>query len=61
MTVRMGVNIVTGLIVFTLAGLFLTNLITGTDSGSTLLQGVLLIVCAAILLINLLTGIGKRK
>jgi uncharacterized protein YqhQ len=60
-TVRAGVSVIVGIIVFTLIDLFLTSIITGTDSGSHLLQTILRVVVAAVIIIGVVKSIGGGK
>ncbi len=50
-----------GLIIFVIASSLITTLITGTDSGSTLLQNVLLIVIAGAILLGVIMSFGGSK
>jgi len=50
-----------GLIIFVIASSLITTLITGTDSGSTLLQNVLLITVAGAILLGVIMSFGGNK
>ena len=61
MSVRTGLSIMTGVIVFVILQYFTTTIITGTDTGSTMIKNIVPIVVAAAITIGALMGIGKRK
>jgi len=48
-----------GVIAFVLIDAFITDLITGTDTGSVIVQNILRVVVAAAILIGVVLGIGK--
>ena len=50
-----------GITIFAIVGLYLSSVITGTDSGSNLLQTVLLTVLAAVILIGVVSSMGGGK
>ena len=59
MSVRNFVIIVVGLISFAILDKVITVMITGTDTGSQLLQQLLRLVVAAIIIIGAVMGIGR--
>jgi hypothetical protein len=61
MSVRTLVVVAVGLVAFVIADSLLTNMITGTDAGSTLLRAVLRTVLAALILIGAVMGLGKKS
>jgi len=60
MSVRGLVTVVIGVIAFVVIENLVSNVITGTDTGSTILQNLLLIIVAAMIMIGAVMSIGKN-
>lgn len=59
MSVRGLVTVVIGVIAFVVVDSLLTNIITGTDTGSTILTNLLRVIVASAILIGVVMSIGK--
>lgn len=61
MSVRGLVTVVIGVVAFVVIDSLITNIITGTDTGSVILQNLLRVIVAASILIGVVMSIGKSK
>ena len=61
MSVRGLVTVVIGVVAFVVIDSLITNIITGTDTGSLILQNLLRVIVAAAILIGVVTSIGKSS
>lgn len=61
MSVRGLVTVVIGVVAFVVIDSLITNIITGTDTGSVILQNLLRVIVAASILIGVVMSIGSRK
>jgi len=59
MSVRGLVTVVIGVVAFVVIDSLITNIITGTDTGSVILQNLLRVIVAASILIGVVMSIGK--
>lgn len=59
MSVRGLVTVVIGVVAFVVIDSLITNIITGTDTGSLILQNLLRVIVAAAILIGVVMSIGK--
>ncbi len=60
MSVRGLVTVVIGVISFVVIDTLITRVITGTDTGSIIIQNLLRVLVAAAILIGVVTSIGRR-
>lgn len=60
MSIRGLVTVVIGVISFVIIDQLVTDQITGTDSGSTLIQNLLRLVVAAVILIGVVLTMGRK-
>jgi uncharacterized protein YqhQ len=61
MSVRGLVTVVIGVVAFVVIDSLITNIITGTDTGSLILQNLLRVIVAAAILIGVVMSIGRAK
>ncbi|MDP2362752.1 MAG: hypothetical protein Q8M94_03170, partial [Ignavibacteria bacterium] len=61
MSVRGLVTVVIGVVAFVVIDSLITNIITGTDTGSVILQNLLRVIVAASILIGVVMSIGRGK
>jgi len=61
MSVRGLVTVVIGVVAFVVIDSLITNIITGTDTGSVILQNLLRVIVAASILIGVVMSIGRSK
>ena len=61
MSVRGLVTVVIGVVAFVVIDSLITNIITGTDTGSVILQNLLRVIVAAAILIGVVKSIGGGK
>ena len=59
MSVRGLVTVVIGVVAFVVIDSLISNIITGTDTGSVILQNLLRVIVAASILIGVVMSIGK--
>ena len=59
MSVRGLVTVVIGVVAFVVIDSLISNIITGTDTGSVILQNLLRVIVAAAILIGVVMSIGK--
>ena len=59
MSVRGLVTVVIGVVAFVVIDSLISNIITGTDTGSLILQNLLRVIVAAAILIGVVMSIGK--
>ncbi len=59
MSVRGLVTVVIGVVAFVVIDSLITNIITGTDTGSVILQNLLRVIVAASILIGVVMSIGR--
>jgi uncharacterized protein YqhQ len=59
MSVRGLVTVVIGVVAFVVIDSLITNIITGTDTGSFILQNLLRVIVAAAILIGVVSSIGR--
>jgi len=59
LSVRGLVTVVIGVVAFVVIDSLITNIITGTDTGSVILQNLLRVIVAASILIGVVMSIGK--
>lgn len=59
MSIRGLVTVVIGVVAFVVIDSLITNIITGTDTGSVILQNLLRVIVAAAILIGVVMSIGK--
>lgn len=60
MSVRGLVTVVIGVVAFVVIDSLIINIITGTDTGSVILQNLLRVVVAAAILIGVVMSIGRK-
>jgi len=60
MSVRGLVTVVIGVVAFVVIDSLITNIITGTDTGSVILQNLLRVIVAASILIGVVMSIGRK-
>jgi len=60
MSVRGLVTVVIGVVAFVVIDSLITNIITGTDTGSLILQNLLRVIVAAAILIGVVMSIGSK-
>lgn len=60
MSVRGLVTVVIGVVAFVVIDSLITNIITGTDTGSVILQNLLRVIVAASILIGVVMAIGRK-
>ena len=60
MSVRGLVTVVIGVVAFVVIDSLITNIITGTDTGSVILQNLLRVIVAAAILIGVVMSIGRK-
>ena len=60
MSVRGLVTVVIGVVAFVVIDSLITNIITGTDTGSIILQNLLRVIVAAAILIGVVMSIGGK-
>lgn len=58
MSVRGLVTVVVGIVAFVVIDSLITNIITGTDTGSVIIQNLLRVIVAAAILIGVVMSIG---
>ena len=61
MSVRGLVTVVIGVIAFVVIDSLISEVINGTDTGSTILQNLLRVVVAAAIIIGVVMSLGKAK
>lgn len=61
MSVRGLVTVVIGVVAFVVIDSLITNIITGTDTGSVILQNLLRVIVAASILIGVVMAIGRKS
>jgi len=61
MSVRGLVTVVIGVVAFVVIDSLITNIITGTDTGSVILQNLLRVIVAASILIGVVMSIGSKR
>ncbi len=61
MSVRGLVTVVIGVVAFVVIDSLITNIITGTDTGSVILQNLLRVIVAAAILIGVVKSIGGSR
>lgn len=61
MSVRGLVTVVIGVVAFVVIDSLITNIITGTDTGSVIIQNLLRVIVAASILIGVVMSIGRSK
>ena len=61
MSVRGLVTVVVGIVAFIVIDTLITSVITGTDTGSVIIQGLLRIIVAAGILIGVVMSLGRTK
>lgn len=61
MSVRGLVTVVIGVVAFVVIDSLITNIITGTDTGSVILQNLLRVIVAASILIGVVMSIGRSR
>lgn len=59
LSVRGLVTVVIGVVAFVVIDSLITNIITGTDTGSVILQNLLRVIVAAAILIGVVMSIGR--
>ena len=59
MSVRGLVTVVIGVVAFVVIDSLITNIITGTDTGSVIIQNLLRVIVAASILIGVVMSIGR--
>jgi len=59
MSVRGLVTVVIGVVAFVVIDSLITNIITGTDTGSVIIQNLLRVIVAAAILIGVVMSIGR--
>ena len=59
MSVRGLVTVVIGVVAFVVIDSLITNIITGTDTGSVILQNLLRVIVSASILIGVVMSIGR--
>lgn len=59
MSVRGLITVVIGVIAFVVIDSLITSIITGTDTGSVIIQNLLRVIVAAAILIGVVMSIGK--
>lgn len=59
MTVRGMISVVIGCVAFVIIDNLITSIITGTDTGSVLLQNLLRLIVAAVILVSAVMYMGK--
>ncbi len=60
MSVRGLVTVVIGVVAFVVIDSLIENIITGTDTGSVILQNLLRVIVAAAILIGVVMSIGRK-
>jgi uncharacterized protein YqhQ len=60
MSVRGLVTVVIGVVAFVVIDSLISNIITGTDTGSLIIQNLLRVIVAAAILIGVVTSIGRK-
>lgn len=60
MSVRGLVTVVIGVVAFVVVDNLITSIITGTDTGSVIIQNLLRVVVAAAILIGVVMSIGRK-
>ena len=60
MSVRGLVTVVIGVVAFVVIDSLVTNIITGTDTGSVIIQSLLRVIVAAAILIGVVMSIGRK-
>lgn len=60
MSIRGLVTVVIGVIAFVVIDSLISNLITGTDTGSIILQNLLRVIVAAAILIGVVMSLGRK-
>ena len=61
MSVRGLVTVVIGVVAFVVIDTLITKVITGTDTGSVIIQNLLRVIVAASILIGVVMSIGRGK
>ena len=61
MSVRGLVTVVIGVVAFVVIDTLITKVITGTDTGSVIIQNLLRVIVAASILIGVVMSIGRAK
>ena len=61
MSVRGLVTVVIGVVAFVVIDSLVANIITGTDTGSVIIQNLLRVIVAASILIGVVMSIGRGK
>ena len=61
MSVRGLVTVVIGVVAFVVIDNLITSIITGTDTGSVIIQNLLRVIVAAAILIGVVMSIGRSK
>lgn len=61
MSVRGLVTVVIGVVAFVVIDSLITNIITGTDTGSVIIQNLLRVIVAASILIGVVMSVGRAK
>lgn len=59
MTVKGLVTVVVGVVAFVVIDSLITNIITGTDTGSVIIQNLLRVIVAASILIGVVMSVGR--
>jgi len=60
MSVRGLVTVVIGVVAFVVIDSLITNVITGTDTGSVMIENLLRVIVAAGIIISVVMSLGKR-
>ena len=60
LSIRGLVTVVIGVVAFVVIDSLITNIITGTDTGSVILQNLLRVIVAAAILIGVVMSIGRK-